>query len=125
MALHSAPAAPAAFAAAPATAAPAAAAPPPPPRPPPPPPLRALLICPGRGSYNSSELGSLGRLARPEAWTSIVAEADARCAAAGLEPISALDALPQFSRATHLEAALTLTPTLIVTLTLTLTLILT
>jgi len=73
--------------------------------PPPPPPLRALLICPGRGSYNSSELGSLGRLARREAWAPIVEEADARCAAVGLEPVSALDARPQFARATHLEAA--------------------
>mgnify|MGYP002819595032 CR=1 FL=1 len=73
--------------------------------PPPPPPLRALLICPGRGSYNSSELGSLGRLARREAWAPIVEEADARCVAVGLEPVSALDARPQFARATHLEAA--------------------
>jgi len=46
--------------------------------PPPQPPLRALLICPGRGSYNSSELGSLGRLARRDAWAPIVEDADAR-----------------------------------------------
>ena len=66
---------------------------------------RALVICPGRGSYNATELGSLRRLTSPELAAGTLAEADARMAAAGLSTLSELDARKGFVRKVHLESA--------------------
>ena len=68
-------------------------------------PKSALVICPGRGSYNAAELGSLNRLAHPELWQPIVAEADAACTAAGLRSVSELDSAPNFDRSAHMDPA--------------------
>lgn len=62
---------------------------------------RALIVCPGRGSYNATELGYLrrpGRSALPE----LVATADAIRAEMHLPTISALDSAPRFDPRTHL-----------------------
>ena len=47
----------------------------------------AVLICPGRGTYNKSELGVLGRLFPNLA---LLSEFDARRAALGQETLTAL-----------------------------------
>lgn len=58
----------------------------------------AVVICPGRGTYNSAELGYLGRHF-PNA--ALLGSFDTRRAAAGQETISALDGAGRFSLATH------------------------
>ena len=75
---------------------------------------RALIVCPGRGSYNSTELGTLRHLPFASEWQGLVAQADEQCAAAGLPTITELDSTSKFSRAKHLEA--TAASTLIYTL---------
>lgn len=66
---------------------------------------RALVICPGRGSYNATELSSLNRLPSPMDWQPLIAQADEACAAAGLRTVTDLDAATAFSRKEHLEPA--------------------
>jgi [acyl-carrier-protein] S-malonyltransferase len=66
---------------------------------------RALVVCPGRGSYNATELGSLARLPDPSSWQPLMAQADAACTAAGLRAITDLDGAATFSRDEHLEPA--------------------
>lgn len=55
---------------------------------------RVVVVCPGRGSYGAADLGSLARgmpaAARP-AFRSVLEATDARRAAAGDPPLSALD----------------------------------
>ncbi|PLL10597.1 acyl carrier protein [Tabrizicola sp. TH137] len=58
----------------------------------------AVVICPGRGSYNAAELGYLGRCF-PD--TGLLARFDAIRAEAGQEPVSALDGAAGFSMARH------------------------
>lgn len=65
---------------------------------------RAVVVAPGRGSYNSTELGTLERLPYRSSWEDIVSSADAKCSAAGLMGIRELDAARTFKRAVHLEA---------------------
>ena len=71
----------------------------------PPPPKRALVICPGRGSYNASELGSLRHFAHEASWAPLLSQADDASRAAGLMSVTELDAMPKFSRAEHMEPA--------------------
>lgn len=59
---------------------------------------RAVVICPGRGTYNAAELGYLARHF-PDA--ALLARFDAQRAAAGQPAISALDGAASFSLATH------------------------
>ena len=66
---------------------------------------RAVVVATGRGSYNSTELGTLGRMPFKATWEHLIASADQRCTAAGLSSISELDAAERFQRAVHLEAA--------------------
>ena len=66
---------------------------------------RALIVCPGRGSYNSSELATMQRLPFRGEWSDLVKTADEKCAAAGLSTITDLDSSKKFSRDVHLEAA--------------------
>ena len=56
---------------------------------------RAVLILPGRGSYNKAELGYLARHHRPRA--DLIAGFDAQRAAAGQETVTALDGAKKFS----------------------------
>lgn len=58
----------------------------------------AVLICPGRGTYNKPELGVLGRLF-PDA--GLLAAFDARRTALGQETLSALDGAARYSVANH------------------------
>lgn len=58
----------------------------------------AVLICPGRGTYNKDELGYLGRHF-PD--NRLMTDFDAARRAAGQEPLSALDGAARFSPATH------------------------
>lgn len=58
----------------------------------------AVVICPGRGTYNASELGYLGRHFPDPA---LLAGFDARRKAAGQETLSALDGAGRFSMAKH------------------------
>lgn len=63
---------------------------------------RAFVVCPGRGSYNATELGYLrrpGRSTLPE----VVAAADAIRAAMNLPTISSLDGAARFDPQTHLR----------------------
>lgn len=60
--------------------------------------LTAVAICPGRGTYNASELGYLGRHF-PD--PGLLARFDARREAAGQETLSALDGAARFSMAKH------------------------
>jgi acyl transferase domain-containing protein len=62
-------------------------------------PLRALLVCPGRGSYGKESLGTLRD--RSPAATAIVAAADALRAEAGRPTISEIDAADRHSAARH------------------------
>ena len=58
----------------------------------------AVVICPGRGTYNKAELGYLARhFPDPE----LLARFDAQRAQAGQETLSALDGADRFSMATH------------------------
>ncbi|MEM7244880.1 MAG: hypothetical protein AAF533_06020 [Acidobacteriota bacterium] len=73
-------------------------------------PLRAALVCPGRGSYLSPELGSLGR-AREEGVTevrtsldAVVRELDTCRAKRGQPSVMTLDSAERFSPREHLRA---------------------
>ena len=58
----------------------------------------AVLICPGRGTYNKTELGTLARsFPDPELMTAF----DAGRQALGQETLTALDSAPNFSNAKH------------------------
>ena len=59
---------------------------------------RAVVICPGRGTYNKTELGYLARHFPDRA---ILAGFDAEREAAGQEPVTALDSAEKFSLARH------------------------
>ena len=59
---------------------------------------RAVVICPGRGTYNAPELGYLARHFPNPA---LLARFDAQRTARGQEAVSALDAAGAFSLATH------------------------
>jgi len=56
---------------------------------------KAVLICPGRGTYNAQELGYLGR--HHGARANLIARFDAIRAEAGRETVSALDGAEKFS----------------------------
>ena len=58
----------------------------------------AVVICPGRGTYNKTELGYLARHFPDPA---MLASFDAQRAQAGQETLSALDGAERFSMATH------------------------
>ena len=58
---------------------------------------KAVLICPGRGTYTKTELGSLARF--PD--RSLLASFDARRAALGQETLTALDGAASYSVAKH------------------------
>jgi len=58
---------------------------------------KAVLICPGRGTYTKTELGSLSRF--PD--RSLLAGFDARRAALGQETLTALDGAASYSVAKH------------------------
>lgn len=58
---------------------------------------KAVLICPGRGTYTKTELGSLSRF--PD--RSLLASFDARRAALGQETLTALDGAGSYSVAKH------------------------
>ncbi|MCC5983962.1 MAG: ACP S-malonyltransferase [Rhodobacteraceae bacterium] len=58
----------------------------------------AVVICPGRGTYNKAELGTLSRQF-PDA--GLLARFDAMRAASGQETLSALDGAARFSGAVH------------------------
>ncbi|WP_412546727.1 ACP S-malonyltransferase [Maricaulis sp. MIT060901] len=58
----------------------------------------AVLICPGRGTYNKSELGVLGRSFPNSA---LLSEFDARRAGLGQETLTALDSAQRYSVAKH------------------------
>lgn len=58
----------------------------------------AVVICPGRGTYNKAELGTLGRHFPDPA---LLARLDAMRAAEGQETLSALDSAARFSGAVH------------------------
>ena len=58
----------------------------------------AVVICPGRGSYNASELGTLAR-SFPDA--ALMARFDAIRTAAGQETLAALDGADRFSLSRH------------------------
>ncbi|KAL1510301.1 hypothetical protein AB1Y20_006621 [Prymnesium parvum] len=66
---------------------------------------RALLVCPGRGSYNAAEIGTLGRLPKSSesVWRPLVDAADTRCGGAQLRSISSLDGEPKLSKALHFD----------------------
>lgn len=59
---------------------------------------RAVLICPGRGTYNKQELGYLKRHHAGHPW---LADFDAARIAQGQEPVTALDAARRYSLATY------------------------
>jgi [acyl-carrier-protein] S-malonyltransferase len=58
---------------------------------------KAVLICPGRGTYTKSELGSLKRFPDPN----LLAHFDARRRALQQETLTALDSAPTYSVAKH------------------------
>ena len=58
----------------------------------------AVVICPGRGTYNKTELGWLGRHFADRA---LLSEFDRRRVAAGRTPLADLDGAASFSVATH------------------------
>ena len=58
----------------------------------------AVLICPGRGTYNKTELGTLAQSFPDPALMSVF---DARRQALGQETLTALDGAPRFSNAKH------------------------
>ena len=61
----------------------------------------ALVVCPGRGTYNKAELGYISQNCNDSV---LLKQFDAVRAAAGLASVSELDAQGIFSRATHLKA---------------------
>lgn len=60
--------------------------------------MRAVVICPGRGTYTKTELGVLSRHFHDRA---LLARFDARRAALGLESLTALDGAASYSVARH------------------------
>ncbi|GLS87064.1 acyl carrier protein [Cypionkella aquatica] len=58
---------------------------------------KAVLICPGRGTYTKTELGSLARFPRPD----LLAHFDARRTALSQETLTALDSAATYSVAKH------------------------
>jgi acyl transferase domain-containing protein len=64
--------------------------------------LRAVLLCPGRGSYGREQLGALRRLGSEPALAAALERADAERAREGLAPLRELDASPQFRPGLHL-----------------------
>lgn len=58
----------------------------------------AVVICPGRGTYNAAELGWLGRHFPDPA---LLATFDAQRRAAGQQTLSALDGMARYSQDTH------------------------
>ena len=76
---------------------------------------RALVVCPGRGSYGAQQLGTIARLADrhaqtgqlgPAPWRPTLDLADDWCVAHGLPGISVLDAMPRFRPSQHARADL-------------------
>jgi [acyl-carrier-protein] S-malonyltransferase len=61
----------------------------------------ALVVCPGRGTYNKAELGYISNNSTDQA---LLAQVDAVRSAAGLASVSELDQQAVFSRSTHLKA---------------------
>lgn len=61
--------------------------------------MRAVVICPGRGTYTKAELGYLARHHADKA--DLIAGFDRRRAALGQETLSALDGAARYSVATH------------------------
>jgi acyl transferase domain-containing protein len=61
----------------------------------------ALVVCPGRGTYNKAELGYISSSCADKA---LLEQFDAVRSAAGLATVSELDQQPVFSRSTHLKA---------------------
>ena len=61
----------------------------------------ALVVCPGRGTYNKAELGYISSNCADKA---LLAQFDAVRTTAGLATVSELDQQPVFSRSTHLKA---------------------
>src|SRR5690554_3398483 len=59
---------------------------------------RAVLICPGRGTYNKPELGYLGR---HHAGNPLLETFDGLRRAEGQTPVSELDSAERFSNAVH------------------------
>ncbi|NMM43263.1 ACP S-malonyltransferase [Rhodospirillaceae bacterium KN72] len=60
---------------------------------------RALIVCPGRGTYNKDELGYLARYHGAQA--KFIADLDAARSALGQTPVSALDGAARYSVADH------------------------
>ena len=60
---------------------------------------KALVICPGRGTYNKQDLGYLGR--HHGARTDLITQFDLARAALGQETLSALDGADSYSLANH------------------------
>ncbi|HEY0922572.1 malonyl CoA-ACP transacylase [Rheinheimera pacifica] len=61
----------------------------------------ALVVCPGRGSYNKAELGYISNNTNN---TGLLAQFDQVRAGLGLATVSGLDQQPAFSRSVHLKA---------------------
>lgn len=61
----------------------------------------ALVVCPGRGSYNKAELGYVSNNTNN---TGLLAQFDQVRAGLGLATVSGLDQQPAFSRSVHLKA---------------------
>lgn len=61
----------------------------------------AVFVCPGRGSYASSELGSLRRMLRPGPVAAALATADAERTRAGQPALAELDAASAFKPSLH------------------------
>lgn len=68
---------------------------------------RALVVCPGRGSYTPDDLGFLARrsAAAPDLVAPIVEAADAYRTAVGSPTITELDSAPRYSASKHLAGA--------------------
>ena len=64
----------------------------------------AVLICPGRGTYTKTELGSLARFPDP----ALLARFDAERARLGQETLTALDGAQAYSVARHIEVLIAL-----------------
>jgi [acyl-carrier-protein] S-malonyltransferase len=61
---------------------------------------KLLVVCPGRGTYNATELGYLGRYHKER--REMIAKLDAIRRAAGQVPISELDAAEKYSPSLHM-----------------------
>ena len=59
---------------------------------------RLLIVCPGRGTYNAAEWGTLNRLAGGSEW---LARFDARRREAGMPTLTALDGEMPFRQSLH------------------------